>query len=270
MEWDYRRALRSQRLWIGTLGLTSALAFWYASVRWLPVAEFHRLPGPIAVFREWFSTHPAYGVSIFTRDYYVNILYSTVRAWLAFFLAVILGVPLGIFMGWKPKFREYASALVGLFRPVPPLAWVPLAILLLPGTEPAVIFVTFLVAFFATTMNTLLGVRSIDDDYFRAAQCLGASPSDVLRDVIIPGALPNIFTGLQIAMGAAWFSLVAGEMVAAQYGLGYLIWNSYNLIEYPVIVVGMATLGIIGYLSSVCIRWVGNRLMQWREQSMGL
>ena len=92
----------------------------------------------------------------------------------------------------------------------------------------------------------------------------------LLFDVVIPGALPSIFTGLQIAMGAAWFSLAAGEMIAAQYGLGFLIMESYNLIQFPTIVIAMATLGIIGFLSSALIRWLGTRLMRWREQSLGL
>jgi NitT/TauT family transport system permease protein len=81
--------------------------------------------------------------------------------------------------------------------------------------------------------------------------------------------MPYIFTGLQIAMGAAWFSLVAGEMIAAQYGLGFAIWEAYNLVQYPTIVIGMATLGIIGYASSALVRWFGNRLMAWREQRFG-
>jgi len=132
-----------------------------------------------------------------------------------------------------------------------------------------VIFVTFLVAFFATALNTLVGVRSIDPDYFRAAASLGASRKDVLLDVVIPGALPNIFTGLQIAMGAAWFSLAAGEMIAAQYGLGFLIMEAYSLIQFPTIVIAMATLGLLGYLSSALIRVLGNRLMRWRDRSMG-
>ena len=87
---------------------------------------------------------------------------------------------------------------------------------------------------------------------------------------MIPGAMPSIFTGLQIAMGAAWFSLVAGEMIAAQYGLGFVIWEAYNLIQYPTIVIGMATLGLVGYLSSALVRLLGNKLMAWHEQRLGL
>ena len=253
-------------MWAGYLG---AAALWYACVAWLPLESFRRLPDPVAVLSEWLSPQPTYGISIFTAAYYKHMLYSTWRATAAFVAATLLGVPMGIGIGWSRSFSGFASALLGMLRPVPPLAWVPLAILIFAGSEAAVIFVTFLVAFFATTLNTAVGVKSIDPDFYRAAACLGASRRDILVDVVLPGALPNIFTGLQIAMGAAWFSLAAGEMIAAQYGLGFLIMESYNLIQFPTIVIAMATLGLLGYLSSALIRLLGNRLMRWREQSIG-
>jgi NitT/TauT family transport system permease protein len=261
--------LRRQKFWLMWVGIAVFVLLWYAAVRWTPFKPFNRLPDPLQVVIEWFSPDPVFGLSIFTRTYWNHVLYSTYRAYAAFFLALALGVPLGILMGWRTKIYDYAYALLSLLRPIPPLAWVPIAILLFPGVEPAVIFVTFLVAFFATTMNTFVGVRAIPEDFFRAASCLGATPADMLRDVIVPGAMPYIFTGLQIAMGAAWFSLVAGEMIAAQYGLGFAIWEAYNLVQYPTIVIGMATLGIIGYASSALVRWFGNRLMAWREQRFG-
>jgi NitT/TauT family transport system permease protein len=253
-------------MWAGYLG---AAALWYACVAWLPLESFRRLPDPVAVLTEWLSPRPTYGISIFTAAYYKHILYSTWRATAAFVVATALGVPLGIAIGSSRSFSGFASALLGMLRPVPPLAWVPLAILIFAGSEAAVIFVTFLVAFFATTLNTTVGVKSIDPDFFRAAACLGARRRDILVDVVLPGALPSIFTGLQIAMGAAWFSLAAGEMIAAQYGLGFLIMESYNLIQFPTIVIAMATLGLVGYLSSALIRLLGNRLMRWREQAIG-
>ena len=262
--------LRSRKFWLMLTGYGIALAVWYASVKWAPLPSFARMPDPVGVIREWFSPQPAFGISIFTAAYYKHILASTARAWAAFALAVACGVPLGILMGWSTRFNAYASALVGLLRPVPPLAWVPLAILLLPAAEAAVVFVTFLVAFFATTLNTLVGVQAIDPDHIRAARCLGARRRDVLFDVIIPGALPQIFTGLQIAMGAAWFSLAAGEMVAAQYGLGFLIMDAYSLIQYSTIVIAMGTLGLMGFISSAIIRMAGNRLMRWRLDAMGM
>lgn len=266
---DNNGRVRMRRFWMMWLGYLGAAVLWYVSVKWLPLDSFRRLPDPVAVATEWVSTSPTYGVSIFTATYYKHILFSVYRATAAFLLATALGVSLGICMGWSRSFHSSVSALLGLLRPVPPLAWVPLAILIFAGVESAVIFVTFLVAFFATTLNTLVGVKSIDPDYFRAAASLGASRKDILFDVVIPGALPNIFTGLQIAMGAAWFSLAAGEMIAAQYGLGFLIMESYNLVQFPTIVIAMATLGLLGYLSSALIRVLGNRMMRWREQSLG-
>lgn len=259
----------SRKFWLMLAGYAIALFAWYASVKWIPLKSFARMPDPVGVITEWLSPNPKFGISIFTDAYYRHMAASTVRAWAAFALAVGLGVPFGILMGWSRRFHAYASALIGLLRPVPPLAWVPLAILLLPTHEAAVIYVTFLVAFFATALNTLIGVHAIDSDHVRAARCLGASRKDLLFDVIIPGALPQIFTGLQIAMGAAWFSLAAGEMIAAQYGLGFLIMDAYNLIQYPTIVIAMGTLGALGYVSSAIIRFVGERLMRWRLDATG-
>lgn len=263
-----QKTLTSKSFWLKVAGFVTFIAFWQLTVKTLNLPWFNRLPGPWECLLEWLSPDPYYGISIYTEDYYRHIIYSTYRATTAFVLATALGVPMGLFMGWSRKFYDYTFPLVELIRPIPPLAWVPLAILVLPGDEPAVIFVTFLVAFFVTTLNTLLGVESIDENYFRAARCLGADKRRLLFDVVLPGAMPFIFTGLQISMGAAWFSLVAGEMIAAQYGLGFLIWDSYSLIQYPVIIIGMVTLGIIGWASSAVVRAVGRQLMAWREREL--
>ena len=263
-----RKTLTSKSFLLQLGGFVMFVVMWQLTVKTLSLPWFSRLPGPWECLMEWLSPDPDYGISIYTADYYTHIIYSTYRATTAFALATVLGVPLGLLMGWSRKFYDYSFPLVEVIRPIPPLAWVPLAILVLPGDEPAVIFVTFLVAFFVTSLNTLLGVESIDESYFRAARCLGASKKRLLVDVVLPGAMPFIFTGLQISMGAAWFSLVAGEMIAAQYGLGFLIWDSYSLIQYPVIVIGMATLGVIGWVSSALVRSVGRKLMAWREREL--
>jgi NitT/TauT family transport system permease protein len=134
------------------------------------------------------------------------------------------------------------------------------------GSETPVVFLTFLASFFATTLNTLLGVRSIEPSYVLAARCLGASRAQVFLHVIIPGALPFIFTGLQISVGVAWFSLVAAEMVSGQFGLGYLINTSYTMVQYPTIAIAMLTLGLVGYSTSAVVRLAGDQLMLWRRR----
>jgi len=116
----------------------------------------------------------------------------------------------------------------------------------------------------------MLGVESIDESYFRAAKCLGAKDYQVFWNVVIPGATPFIFTGLQISIGVCWFSLVAAEMVSGQFGLGYIINTSYTNVRYPTIIIGMVTLGFIGYLTSAMVRAVGKRLMQWRMRELAL
>jgi len=263
-----RRRIRFDKIFgpsfvLAVAGFTVFIALWYGLAHF-EVWRFAKLPGPFAVLTEWISRRPAYGTSLFTPIYYQDIWSSVGRVAAAFVLAIALGVPLGILLGWNQVARDFLFPLLELIRPIPPMAWVPLAILMLSGQEPAMIFLTWIAAFFATVLNTMLGVFSIDEAYIRAAYCLGSRRSDVLWHVIIPGSLPYVFTGLQIAMGVAWFSLVAGEMIAGEAGLGYLILNSYVQLQTPTIVIGMITLGFVGYLSSALVRFAGRKLMAWQ------
>ncbi|NND00096.1 MAG: ABC transporter permease subunit [Gammaproteobacteria bacterium] len=262
--------LKSPRPYLMVTGFACLLLFWYLSVEVWKLPRFQDMPGITEVFSEWFSKDPYYGLSVYTPEYYKHIGISLRRIAYAFFLATGLGVPLGLFLGWSKTLREYIFPLFEVFRPIPVLAWVPLAIIIFSGSETPVIFLTFLASFFATTLNTMLGVESIDESYSRAAYCLGASRWQTFLHVVIPGAMPFIFTGLQISIGVAWFSLVAGEMVSGQYGLGYLINTSYMMIEYPKIIIGMITLGVIGYSTSALVRLAGDYMMQWRVRELAL
>ena len=262
--------LKSPRPYLMLIGFALFLGFWMLSVEIWKLPRFVDMPGPTEVFTEWFSEDPYYGLSIYTPEYYKHIGISLQRIAFAFFLATGLGVPLGLFLGWSKSFREYIFPLFEVFRPIPVLAWVPLAIIMFSGSETPVIFLTFLASFFATTLNTVLGVESIDESYSRAARCLGASRWQTFVHVVIPGAMPYIFTGLQISIGVAWFSLVAGEMVSGQYGLGYVINTAYMMIEYPKIIIGMITLGVVGYITSAMVRMMGDYLMQWRVRELAL
>jgi NitT/TauT family transport system permease protein len=236
----------------------------------LQLPRFAKIPGPVTIFREWFSPNPQQGISIFVAEYYHHIYVSCRRIFIAFCIATGIGVPLGLLMGWSRKFREYSFPILETLRPIPILAWVPLAILIFSGYEAPVIFLATLASLFVTTLNTMLGVQSIDEAYFRAAGCLGSSKWAVFRHVVVPGALPFVFTGLQISIGVAWFSLVAAEMVSGDFGLGYLILSSYvNGVTVPM-VIGMLTLGFVGWLTSAIVRFVGNRLMQWHARALAL
>ena len=252
--------------YIGVLGVVGLVFLWYLLTEFFNVPRFNKLPGPVAVWTEFSARKPTFGTSIYSPEYYQHIVWSVWRVIQAFFWATVLGVPLGLFMGWQKKFRDYTFPILEILRPIPVLAWVPVAILIFAGfasREAPIVFLAFLAAFFATALNTLLGVQSIDESYFRAARCLGSKPRHIFFRVVLPGSLPYIFTGLQIGVGVAWFSLVAAEMVSGEYGLGFLIWDSYVLSQFPVIVIAMVTLGIIGYVFSAVIRIVGRMLMRW-------
>jgi ABC-type nitrate/sulfonate/bicarbonate transport system permease component len=261
-----RRLFRSSRPYYTLLGICLFFASWYLLVDIFKIWRFRELPGLVPSIREWLSFNPIYGVSLFTAEYYIHIWASVYRVLIAFILATSLGIAIGVLMGWSRIFRGLTFPILEMLRPIPILAWIPLAILLLPGRETPIIGLTFLAAFFVTILNTLLGVKSIDEVYFRAARSLGFSETAILLHVIVPGALPYIFVGLQIAMGACWFSLVASEIISGQAGLGYKVWETYYYVQYETMVIVMATLGVLGYLSSALVRIVGNRLMRWRAR----
>lgn len=263
-----RMLATSQFRW-GVTGLVIFFTLWYVLTAVIVPPRFNFIPNPLELFTEWISRDPKYGISIFTPQYYEHIGVSVLRVLIAFTASVMLGAPLGILIGWNRTARNIILPVVEILRPIPPLAWVPLAVLMIPATEGAVIFITLLASFFATILNTLLGVLSIDASYFRAAACLGYSRWQVLRRVVVPGSLPYVFTGLQIAMGVAWFSLVGGELIAGRSGLGYLIFDAYTQLALPNIFIGMITLGVLGWISSALIRMVGNWLMAWNNKDRG-
>jgi len=262
--------LKSPKPYLMLIGVGFLLGIWYLFVEVWKLPRFEDMPGLTEVIIEYFSKDPIYGLSVYTPEYYTHIGISLRRIGYAFFLATALGVPLGLLLGWSKKFNEFIFPLFEVLRPIPILAWVPLAIIMFSGSETPVIFLTFLASFFATTLNTMLGVQSIDESYTRAARCLGANGWQTFRHVIVPGAMPYIFTGLQISIGVAWFSLVAGEMVSGQFGLGYVINTAYTMVTYPTIVIGMITLGVVGFVTSTMVRMAGDFMMQWRVRELAL
>ena len=264
-----RHSLTQSAPYLRVFGIVSLLLAWYLLTEFFNLPRFNKLPGPVAVWKEFTSRTPTYGISIYTPDYYMHIFWSVWRVLQAFFWATLLGVPLGLFMGWKKTFRDYTLPILEIVRPIPVLAWVPIAILIFAGIasrEAPIVFLTFLATFYVTVLNTMLGVESIDEVYFHAARCLGSKPRHIFFRVVLPGALPFIFTGLQIGIGVGWFSLVAAEMLSGEYGLGFLVWDSYVLSQFEVIIIAMMTLGVIGYIFSAVIRLVGRLLMRWTER----
>jgi sulfonate transport system permease protein len=241
----------------GAAGILAFLALWQLGVA-LRAPVLARIPAPLDVAR-------AFAMQLHDPRYYLDWVVSFRRVALGFVLAQALGIPLGLFMGWKKAFGFLVFPLFEVLRPIPPLAWVPLSIVFWPTTEGSIIFVIFLGAFFTSVISTLAGVRAIDERYVRAAVSLGASHSDVFRRIIFPAALPSIFTGMAVGMGITWSVLVAAEIIAGRSGLGFLTWEAYVGGAYPTIVVGMISIGIAGYLASTAVRAIGRRAMPWER-----
>lgn len=199
-------------------------------------------------------------------EFYLHILHSLERVAIAYVLAVVLGILLGVAMGRSRWAEDIIMPYIELLRPIPAVAWIPLAILMLPTEQSSIIFITFLGALFPVILNTVHGVEQTNGVLVRAARSLGASRTAILWHVVLPGAMPSIVAGLAIGMGVAWFSLLAGEIISGQYGIGYYTWNSYTLIQYPQIIIGMLTIGGLGTLCTLLVRKGCNPLLKWQAK----
>jgi NitT/TauT family transport system permease protein len=195
-----------------------------------------------------------------------NAAVSLERVLIGFAVGAALAIPLGIAMGRWRLVEELVDPMVQLFRPVPPLAWVPLALAWFRIGLTSMVFIIALGAFFPVLLNTLDGVRSVKRTWVEAAMTLGASERQLLTRVILPGALPTIWTGMRVGFGIAWMCVVAAEMMpGTNSGLGYLILYSYNFSQVQVIIAGMIVIGIIGLGIDVALRQVELRRFRWRE-----
>lgn len=205
-------------------------------------------------------------IDFFSSDPGVHIRSSMIRVLVGFVVASALGVILGILIGWFQIIEDLLMPPLELLRPIPAVAWIPLAILMFPTAETGMIYITFIGAFFPVLISTIRAVENILHDIvlIRVGQCLGANQWHVFKDIVIPGALPGIASGLTIGMGNAWFCLVTAEILAGRYGVGYITWESYVTSNYPPIVMGMLLIGLMGALSSWAVGRATSKLMPWR------
>ena len=179
----------------------------------------------------------------------------------------LVGIPLGFAMGLSSVARGLFDPVVEFMRPIPPLALIPLIILWFGIGELAKIFLLFLASLFIMTIAARAGVASVRLSKVHAAYTLGASRAQVLRHVILPNALPEIFTGLRTAMGVCWGTVVAAELVAADRGVGSMIMVAKNFLQTDTVVIGIVIIGLIGYGIEMLMRWLERRLIPWKGKS---
>ena len=245
---------------IGAASLTLWLGLWQlaSTYEWNFFFRFENIPAPTEVAA-------AAGELLSAPKFGAHVGNSIRRIFIGYTIASVLAVGIGLLIG---RFRLASQSLMPpleVLRPIPAVAWIPIAILLFASAEHSMMFITFVGAFFPVLLNTVHGVETLDRRLVSASLSLGAGPLDVFREVILPGALPSIVTGLSIGMGTSWFSLVTAEMISGQYGIGYYTWEAYTLQKYPHIVLGMISIGVLGMGSSLLVKWTGRRLMPWFE-----
>src|SRR3984893_5862735 len=205
-------------------------------------------------------------VDLFQRGVlFTHIFDSLYRVLLAVGAATLLGVPLGLAMGWSSRFRIAVDPLLEFIRPIPPLAWIPLSILWFGIGDTQIVYIIFLAAFFPIVLNSMAGARDAETYPVRAGLSLGARPRELFTTVVLPGALPNIFTGVRVGLGIGWMALVAGEVVAAPSGLGYMINNARTLFRSDYILLGMVLIGVLGLVLDFIMRKAALLIMPWHK-----
>ncbi|MHB8204633.1 MAG: ABC transporter permease [Desulfomonilaceae bacterium] len=196
---------------------------------------------------------------------YYHILYSLFRVSVGFSVACVFGVPLGLLMGWSPRFHDLFSPITEIVRPIPPLAWIPIAIVWLGIGIKSAAFIIFLGAFFPILLNTASGVIAINPILIDAAKTLNATQRDIFFKVLVQGSLPSIFVGMRVGMGVAWMTLVAAEFsgVKEGYGLGFMIMTARDIQRPDEILAGMIVIGIIGFSIDWLFRTWESRIRPW-------
>ena len=195
----------------------------------------------------------------------VHILASLQVALTGFFLAIIIGVPLGLFMGWFRGFESFMRPIFEILRPIPPVSWIPITIIWLGLGLQAKAFIVFFSAFVPCTINAYTGIRQTSPALINVAKVCGASNFTIFRKIGIPSAMTMTFAGIRVALGNAWATLVAAEMLAANVGLGYMIQQGRSFARPDIIILGIVVIGILGVIFTWLLGLVEGQVLGWKK-----
>jgi taurine transport system permease protein len=245
---------------LSILSVIAMLALWWIAteLRWVKPLF---LPKPETI---WLAFKQAVAGDLDNHTLWVHFLWSMYRVFAAFLLAVAIGIPVGIGMGVSRYLRGIFDPPIEFYRPLPPLAYLPLMIIWFGIGEQAKIILLFLAIFAPVALAARAGVRSVPQEQIQAALSMGATREQVVRYVIVPGALPEILVGLRIGMGVGWTTLVAAEMVAADAGLGKMVYNASNFLRTDVVILGILAIGSVAYVFELLMRMLERRLVPWK------
>jgi nitrate/nitrite transport system permease protein len=239
------------------LGL--ALFVWF----WALVADWGgRLPGPL---QTWHAALPIFGDPFYVKgpnDQGIgwNVLSSLERVGLGFGLAALVGIPLGFLLGRFGFLSDMAAPVIALLRPVSPLAWLPIGLLVFQAANPAAIYVIFISSIWPMIINTAVGVRQVPQDYLNVARVLNLSEWKVFTKILLPAALPYMITGVRLSIGIAWLVIVAAEMLTGGAGIGFWVWDEWNNLKVEHIIVAIFVIGAVGLLLESALLLLARRV----------
>ena len=247
--------IRSERYWLPLITTVVLIAAWHFAVVLTATKIF---PSPAAVALGIKRLAEKQLLWSYMRD-------SLFRVFCGYFAAIVLGIPVGILVGWYAPLARAVNPLIQMLRPISPLAWMPLAVIWFGVSNLAPIFLIFLASFFPIVVASMNGVRNVPVVYLQAGRNFGLSATQLLMRVVLPAVLPRVLVGLRIAFGIAWLVLVAAEMIAVDSGLGYLIIDSRNAGKrYDLVIGGMLLIGVIGLVLDALIRRTERlRFVRW-------
>ena len=219
------------------------------------------LPTPQAVFQQFYEYLTGQAND---KPLWQHFLASMFRVFSAFILACVTAIPIGIAMGMSRVVRGIFDPPLEFYRPLPPLAYLPLIIIWFGIDETPKILLIFLSCFAPLALAARSGMRSASQEQINAAYSMGASYMQVIRHVILPSAMPDILIGMRIAIGFGWTTLVAAEMVAANMGLGQMVLNASNFLRTDIVIMGIIVIGVVAYLFDLLMRWVERTVVPWK------
>jgi NitT/TauT family transport system permease protein/taurine transport system permease protein len=257
--------MQGRRRWIGLATFAALIALWIA-VTAAGLVSPGRFPSP----KDFSASFIQIAFSGYAGGLLgTHALHSLILVILGFLVATVTGVPLGLWMGWSRRAEAAINPVFLIVRPIPPLAWIPLAILWLGLGDAAKILVIWFAAFVPSVINTFTGVRTIERPTIEAARMLGTPPLRFIAEVLVPAAAPMIFTGLRLSLQAAWTTLVAAELVGALVGLGFVL-NMAQQDLYPgMIMVGMVAVGVLGFATMFLLSYVERTALAWNVAARG-
>lgn len=245
--------------WLGAAALVAALLIWQAVAVFI-VGDSFILPSPVDVGQAFLDL---IGDGTLPLDFATSILHFAIGLG----AALLIGIPIGILMGWYRRIDAILDPVIEILRPIPPLAWIPFAIVWFGLTNASAGFVIFVGAVFPVLINTYTGFRGVPRIFVEAGRMLGCTRSlDLIRHIAFPSALPSVAAGIRIATGVGWMCLVAAELFGvSKFGLGQKLWFFYNLHQMDAVVVYMILLGLIGLAFDMVFRyWIDRHFLRWR------